>query len=231
MYSDEIELFHKDGEWRLREFITAHPESNKINGAWFYLGKSSFRKKKYEETIKNFEKVDIYKLGKEDLAELYFKRGYSYIEIKDNEKAKADLYEIKDVDNKYIYPALYYYSHLNYLEKKYETALEGFNKLVGNETFGSVVPYYITQIYFVQGKYENVVKSGPDLLNDSNHVQKTSEINRMIGESYYNLKDYKNALDYLKKTELGSSLNIEGNYAIAYCYYKFQKFVANSSFS
>src|SRR5687767_6482479 len=53
-----IELFHKDGEWRMREFINTHPESNKLNGAWFYLGKSSFRKKKYEETIKNFEKVD-----------------------------------------------------------------------------------------------------------------------------------------------------------------------------
>lgn len=215
-----IELFHKDGEWRMREFITKHPESNKQNGAWFYLGKSSFRKKKYEETIKNFEKVDIYVLSKEDLAELYFKRGYSYIETKNPEKAKADLYEIKDVDNKYIFPALYYYSHLSYLDKKYETALDGFNKLIGNETFGSVVPYYITQIYFVQGKYDKVVKSGPDLLNDSNQVQKKSEINRMIGESYYNLKDYANALEYLKKTELASSMNIEGNYAIGYCYYK-----------
>jgi len=214
-----IELFHKDGEWRMREFITAHPESNKINGAWFYLGKSSYRKKKYEETIKNFDKVDIYALTKEDLAELYFKRGYSFIETKNAEKAKADLYEIKDVDNKYIYPALYYYSHLSYLDKKYETALEGFNKLVGNETFGSVVPYYITQIYFVQGKYDKVVKSAPDLLNDSTPVQKKSEINRMIGESYYNLKDYSNALDYLKKTDIGSS-NIEGSYAIGYCYYK-----------
>ncbi|MBP7808133.1 MAG: tetratricopeptide repeat protein [Bacteroidia bacterium] len=215
-----IELFHKDGEWRMREFIEKHPESNKQNGAWFYLGKSSFRKKKYEETIKNFEKVDIYVLSKEDLAELYFKRGYSYIETKNPEKAKADLYEIKDVDNKYIFPALYYYSHLSYLDKKYETALDGFNKLIGNETFGSVVPYYITQIYFVQGKYDKVVKSGPDLLNDSNQVQKKSEINRMIGESYYNLKDYANALEYLKKTELASSMNIEGNYAIGYCYYK-----------
>jgi TolA-binding protein len=215
-----IELFHKDGEWRMREFINSHPESNKLNGAWFYLGKSSFRKKKYEEAIKNFEKVDIYELSKEDLAEMYFKRGYSYIETKNTEKAKADLYEIKDVDNKYIYPALYYYSHLSYLEKNYEIALEGFTKLVGNETFGSVVPYYITQIYFVQGKYDKVVKSGPALLNDSNQVQKKSEINRMIGESYYNLKDYANALNYLKKTEMGSAMNVEGNYAIGYCYYK-----------
>ncbi len=215
-----IELFHKDGEMRMRQFILKHPESNKINSAYFYLGKSSYRKKKYDETIKNFEKVDIYTLSKEDLAELYFKRGYSYLEEKNSEKAKADFYEIKDADNKYIFPSLYYYSHICYNEKNYESALDGFNKLVGNETFGSVVPYYITQIYFVQGKFDKVVKSAPDLLNDSTHVQRTGEINRMIGESYYNLKDYKNALTYLKKTELASSLNPSGNYALAYCFYK-----------
>lgn len=219
-----IELFHKDGEWRMREFITEHPESNKINGAWFYLGKSSYRKKKYEETIKNFEKVDIYKLTKEDLAELYFKRGYSYIETGAQDKAKADLYEIKDVDNKYIYPALYYFSHISYNEKNYETALQGFTKLVGNETFGPVAPYYITQIYFVQGKYKQVVDAAPKLLTDSNQIQKKSEINRMIGESYYNLKDYSNAITYLKQTELASNLNPEGNYALGYCYYKLKDY-------
>ncbi len=185
--------------------------------------------------IKNLEKVDIYLLSKEDLAELYFKRGYSYLETKNQEKArpdedpfgraKADFYEIKDVDNKYAHPANYYYSHIAYIEKNYETALQGFTRLVNNETFGTVVPYYITQIYFVQGKFAQVVKDAPALLNDTSHVQKAGEINRMIGESYYNLKDYKNALDYLKKTELASGLNTEGNYAIAYCYYKLNDYI------
>lgn len=95
---------------------------------------------------------------------------------------------------------------------------------MGNETFGSVAPYYITQIYFVQGKYKQVVESAPKLLNDSNQIQKKSEINRMIGESYYNLKDYTNALTYLKQTELASNLNTEGNYALAYCYYKLKDY-------
>jgi tetratricopeptide (TPR) repeat protein len=148
-----IELFNKDGEWQMKQFIEKHPESLKINSAVFYLGKSSFRRKKYPETLEHFEKVDIYRLDKDQLAELYFKRGYSYLETGNNEKAKADLYEIKDVDNKYAHPANYYYSHLAYKEKNYETALAGFNRLVGNETFGGVVPYYITQIYFIEGKY------------------------------------------------------------------------------
>jgi TolA-binding protein len=215
-----IELFNKDGEWGMKNFIKKFPESNKINLAYFYLAKSSFRKKKYSETIEYFEKVDIYDLDKPQLAELYFKRGYSYIEVGNDSKAKGDFFEIKDVDNKYSFPANYYYSHLAYKEKNYETALTGFKRLVGNETFGSVVPYYITQMYFIQGTYDKVIVEAPPLLKDSANIQKESEINRMVGESYFNLKDYANALTWLKKTELGSGLNPQGNYALGYCYYK-----------
>ena len=212
-----IELFNKDSEWLMRSYIEEYPTGNQVNNAWYYLGRSGFRKKKYDETLKNFEKVDLYRLDKEQLAELYFKRGYSYLQTGNDEKAKLDFYEIKDVDNKYAFPATYYYAHIAYKEKNYGVALEGFSRLAGNETFGSVVPYYITQIYFIQGKYDKVVKEAPQLLNDSSNVQKSPEINRMIGESYFNLKDYKNALVYLKKTYVA---NPQGNYAMGYSYYK-----------
>ena len=95
------------------------------------------------------------------MSELYFKRGYSYFATKNNEKAKPDFYEIKDVDNKYAHPANYYYSHIAYQEKNYETALTGFTRLLNSETFSTVVPYYITQIYFIQGKYTDVVRNAP----------------------------------------------------------------------
>ncbi len=220
-----IELFHKDGEWRMKEFIERHPESNKVKWGYFYLGKSNFRKKKYEDAIKFLEKVDIYELTKDNLAELYFKRGYSYFITNNNEKAKLDLFEIKDVDNKYAHPANYYYSHISYQEKNYETALQGFNRLLNDETFSAVVPYYITQIYFIQGKYSEVVKNAPVLLNDSSKIQKESEINRMIGESYFNLKDFANALTYFKKSETtGGGFNENGNYEIGYCYYQIKDY-------
>jgi TolA-binding protein len=220
-----IELFHKDGEWRMKEFIERHPESNKVKWGYFYLGKSNFRKKKYEDAIKFLEKVDIYELTKDNLAELYFKRGYSYFITNNNEKAKLDLFEIKDVDNKYAHPANYYYSHISYQEKNYETALQGFNRLLNDETFSVVVPYYITQIYFIQGKYSEVVKNAPALLNDSSKIQKESEINRMIGESYFNLKDFANALTYFKKSETtGGGFNEKGNYEIGYCYYQIKDY-------
>jgi len=83
-----IELFHKDGEWRMKKFVDEHAENPKVVNGYFYLGKSNYRKKKYEETIKWLEKVEVYGLSKEDLAELYFKRGHSYLEEGVTEKAK-----------------------------------------------------------------------------------------------------------------------------------------------
>jgi TolA-binding protein len=77
-----IELFNKDSEWLMRQFIAENPASTKINNAWHYLANSNYRKKKYDETIEYFGKVDLYKLNKEQLAELYFKRGYSYLQEK-----------------------------------------------------------------------------------------------------------------------------------------------------
>ena len=215
--ASSIELFNKDGEWRMHRFIEQHPESNKIKWAYFYLGKSNFRKKKYAETIEYLEKVDIYDLSKEDLAELYFKRGYSYLQTNKTDKAKNDLFEIKDVDNKYAKPANYYYSHISYTEKNYAVALEGFTRLLNDETFGSVVPYYIAQIYYLQGKYDDVIKVAPALLNDSQFVQKASEINRIIGESYYHKNLYKEAIPFLLKGTTGSATD---NYQLGFAYYK-----------
>jgi TolA-binding protein len=212
-----IELFNKDGEWRMHRFIEQHPESNKIKWAYFYLGKSNFRKKKYAETIEYLEQVDIYDLSKEDLAELYFKRGYSYLQVNKTDKAKNDLFEIKDVDNKYSKPANYYYSHIAYTEKNYATALEGFTRLLNDETFGSVVPYYIAQIYYLQGKYDDVIRVAPALLNDSQYVQKAGEINRIIGESYYHKDLYKEAIPFLLKGTTGTA---NDNYELGYAYYK-----------
>lgn len=215
-----IELFNKDGELYLKDFIVAHPESPKVKTAYFYLGKYNYRKKKYRDAIKWFEFVDIYDLTTEDLAEFYFKRGYSFFEANKLAEAKKDFYEIKDVDNKYAASSKYYYAHILYGEKNYETALIDLLKLQTNETFGSVVPYYIAQIYFLQGKYETVITYGPPLL-DSSITKRAPEIARVVGEAYYRTSRYKEAIPYLKKYEKSTgALSRKDNYQLGFAHYK-----------
>ena len=67
----------------------------------------------------------------------------------DRQKALLLFSEIKDIDTDYTPPAIYYFSHIAYEDKKYETALEGFMRLKTDETFGPVVPFYIAQILYL----------------------------------------------------------------------------------
>jgi len=213
------ELFNKDGELYLKQFVEEHPENPKVKTAYFYLGKYNFRKKKYQQVLDWFEKVDIYEL-EDDLPEFYFKRGYSYFEKGKNEEAKKDFYEIKDVDNKYASSAKYYYAHIAYSEKKYETALQDFLKLQNNETFGSIVPYYIAQLYYLQGKYQEVLAYAPALI-DSAATTRVPEISRIVGEAYYRTGKYKEAIPYLSKyeKEVGVLSRID-KYQLGYAYYQ-----------
>jgi len=215
-----IELFNKDGEWLLKQFIKNHPESPKVKTVYFYLGKYNYSKKKYRDANDWFEKVDIYDLSTEELFEFYFKRGYSYFSTDKFAEAKKDFYEIKDVDNKYAASAKYYYAHILYTEKNYESALNDFLKLENNETFKPIVPYYIAQLYYLQSKYDDVISYAPKLL-DSASTKRAPEIARIIGESYYHTSRYNEAIPYLKKYEKASgSLSRKDNYELGYAYYK-----------
>jgi TolA-binding protein len=63
------ELFNKDGELYLKQFVKDHPESPKVRSAYFYLGKYNYRKKKWRDAIDWFQKVDVYDLTTEELSE------------------------------------------------------------------------------------------------------------------------------------------------------------------
>jgi tetratricopeptide (TPR) repeat protein len=215
-----IELFNKDGELYLKQFVKDHPESPKVKAAYFYLGKYNYRKKKWREAIDWFQKVDVYDLTTEELSEFYFKRGYSYFTTEKLAEAKKDFYEIKDVDNNYAGAAKYYYAHIAYTEKNYETALTDFLKLQQNESFGPVVPYYIAQLYYLQKKYEQVIAYAPAVL-DSANTKRAPELAKVLGESYYRLGKYSEAIPFLKRYEKSAGkLARADQYELAYAFYK-----------
>jgi TolA-binding protein len=220
-----LELFNIDAENLLIEFIYAFPESPKVKLAYFHLGRYKFRKKKYDEATNWFNKMDIYDLNDAELAEYYFKRGYSYFQEEQLEKASKAFYEIKDADTKYTSPSRYYYGHIAYLQKKYQSALETFLSLSNNEKFAPIVPYYITQIYFLQKKYAQVIEYAPALLENS-IPKRAPEIARLIGEAFYHTKQYEKAIPYLKSfnKQRAYAANRADKYQLGYAYYKAENY-------
>jgi tetratricopeptide (TPR) repeat protein len=220
-----LELFNIDAENLLIEFLFAYPGSPKVKLAYFHLGRYQFRKKKYEKATEWFNKIDIYDLDSEELAEYYFKSGYSYFQEEKFEEASKSFYEIKDAATKYAAPSSYYYGHIAYLQQKYQAALETFLSLSKDDKFGPIVPYYITQIYFLQKKYDKVIEYAPELLANS-IPKRAPEIARLLGDAYYNTQQYEEAIPYLERFHKEKAYNarLEDKYQLGYAYFKTDKF-------
>ena len=215
-----VYLFNRDADYLLRQFVEKHPESPRVEDAFYQLGVFNYRKRKWENAIHWFKQVDDYKLSTEEKFDYTFKYGYALFEIKSYEDASQKFFSIKDVDNAYAAPSQYYFAHIAYQDEQNQTALEAFKKLEGHEQFGPVVPFYISQLLFKQKKFDELIEYAPPLLENKN-TKRAEEISRLIGESYYGKKDYKKAIPFLENFQEKTRNNsAQDRYQIAYCYYQ-----------
>src|SRR5215203_5617445 len=82
-----VELFNKDAEYRLMQFMEDFPESPRYADAQFELGKYYYKLKRWKKSIEWFAKTDGNALSQADRDELYFKSGYAYYMTNDYDKS------------------------------------------------------------------------------------------------------------------------------------------------
>ncbi len=215
-----LKLFNKDAEYLITRFIREHPESYNVNDANFQMANYQFLKKSYPKALKWYEKVDRLNLNAAENSEYFFKMGYCHFARKDYDKAAKSFYEIKDSETFYGPLSEYFYSHIKYMNGQYQTALLGFQKIEKHDWFADIVPFYITQIYYLQDKYAEIIDYAPGLLVKS-ESDRWSEVSRIIGEAYYRTEKYAEAIPYFEKG-FGSDRDIMETdaYQLAYSYYR-----------
>jgi TolA-binding protein len=215
-----LNLFNPDGEYRVITYIRTHPESPRINEGYLALGNYFYQNKTYRKAVTYLELVNRQELLSEKLPEYFFRLGYSLFMTGNKPRALLMFSEIKDIDTEYTPPALYYFSHIAYDQKMYQTAMDGFTRLKDDETFGKVVPFYIVQILYLQKDYDQILTTAPQLLKSAGQAR-AIELYRFIGDAYYNKKNYKDALPYLEKYSTAARISErEDKYELGYCYYK-----------
>ena len=118
----------------------------------------------------------------------------------------------------YFDDAVYYLSYIKYSEGDYSEAKDGFKSLAAKSKYDKS-SIYVAQIDFVNGDFQNIVDDA-DKLKKVAQGDDELELYRILGESYYNLNNYSEAIVALDKyRELGGIFNSEQNYIMGYCYY------------
>jgi len=218
-----MNLFHDDAEKRMTAFIDEHPQSPMVKKIDFQLGNYAYRKRKFKDAIAWYCKVDVSNLDKDEASEFYFKRGYSNFHQNQYDSAKRDFAEVKDLGNSYSPASTYYYGYIAYTQKNYQTAINNFTTLKKDARFGSVVPYYIAQLYYLQGDYDKVPEYVIPMLDSAKNAEalfNVDEINKLVAESYYHMKKYAEAIPYYEKYSKGGSMQETEAYELGYCYFQ-----------
>jgi TolA-binding protein len=215
-----LKLFNPDAEYRMLMYIASHPDSPGINEGRLALADYFYQNKSYRKASGYYEQVNRQELDQAKLPEYYFRYGYSLYIKGDKAKAMTMFSAIKDIDTEYTPPAIYYYSQIAYEQKMYQSALDGFNKLRNDETFGPIVPFYIAQIMYLNKDYDGILEISTDLIKSA-PKERVAELYRFIGDAHFEKGNYEEALPYLEQyNSKTKSATREDKYQLGYCYYK-----------
>jgi len=215
-----MRLMAPDAEYRMQRFITGNSESPMLNTARFESGLYCYQQRNYSCAIEWFEQTDRNMLDEKELPEYLFKLGYSHYRRGDTKRAQMLFAELTDVDTDYTPPAIYYFSAIAYENGFYKTALEGFERLKGDETFGSIVPFYITQIYYLDKNYDGILEMAPALIDQAGKTREI-ELYRFIGDAHFQRGNYSEAIPYLEKFIKETKLSDRNDkYELAFSYYQ-----------
>src|SRR5699024_7537888 len=123
-------------------------------------------------------------------------------------------------DSKYDSQAKYYLGYLAYEGEDYQKAQELFEEVDEEDQTDKNVSYFQSNINFKAGDFEKAIAEGKEQLPKSNRREK-SELNKIIGESYFNLEQYDQAIPYLEQYEgKNRRWNNTDYYQLGYAYYQ-----------
>ncbi len=90
------------------------------------------------------------------------------------------------------------------------------------KNYGTVVPYYIAQIYYIQGKKDEAITYIQNKLQSGSNSQYYDlELKQMIGHAYFEKKEYAKALPYLEDyVSRSKKVRREDLYELSYSYYQ-----------
>ncbi|HEY6899739.1 MAG TPA: tetratricopeptide repeat protein, partial [Puia sp.] len=187
----------------------------------FHLAEYYFRQQDYTAALKAYEKADIDNLGNKDIADMKFHQGYCYFTKKQFDNALPLFNAIRQMpkDPNYI-DANYYYGFICFYQKKYNDALAAFKVVEDNPTYEKVVPYYVANIYLVQGDKEKAIAYAEARLKKGNQYY-DAELRQLVGHGYYEKQDFARALPYLEQyVSMSKKVTREDLYELSYCYYQ-----------
>ena len=203
------------------DYIDLEKNTARVQMMNFQLAEYYFRQQDFKKALDHYEQSNIANLSNKDIATMKFHQGYSYFTLQQFAQAKPLFNTIRTMkDDPNYLDANYYYGFLAFRDKQYNEALQSFKIVENEKAYATVVPYYIAQIYYIQGKKDEALKYAETKIKTGQSQYYDLELKQMIGHAYFERKEFDKGLPYLEDFVKGSpKVRREDLYELSYAYY------------
>jgi len=219
----------KQNEGRAEEmaknYIELERNNARVQQMNFHLGEYYYRQEKFPEATERYEQANIANLSNREIADMQFHEGYSYFVQQQFAKAKPLFNSIRQVkDDPNYLDANYYYGFLSFRDKNYTDALQSFKIVENEKNYQTIVPYYIAQIYYIQGKKEDAIAYAEKKLKKGTSYYDV-EMNQLLGHAHFERGEFTEALPFLEAyVNKTKKVRREDLYELSYCYYQAKQY-------
>ena len=181
----------------LKSYLQAYPYTTFQDEVHFMQGVLQVEKGHYKQGLKILEPVDPKALSRDHQTDYAFYRGYAYLMMQEYQRASIYFSQLGKGKSRYTTRSTYYYAYCMYKLERYEKALPALKSLEDDPQYATTVPYYLTQIYYATGDYEEAGARATSRLREHPENLNNGELHRILGEMSFLKKDYNSAVEHL----------------------------------
>ena len=198
--ANAFELRQNQALKQLKAFLKNNPQSPYESEVHFMMGVLNAEKRKFKQALKELDQVQSSELFRQHEDACIFYKGYSHLHMNEPRAAAGFFQRLHSKEESPFYlQSRYYYAYSQYALGQYKRALPDFLFCEQTNEYKHVAPYYIVQIYYYQGKYDEVINRAKELLAQDPENVNNWELYRILGEMAYQQGEYEQSIDYLQR--------------------------------
>ncbi len=191
-------LQHDNANNLMEDFIEKYPESIHLNTAYLQLADYSLLANKHTKALAYYQRVNLNTVPKDKADAFHFNITSCFMNAQQYAKAKAHILKIDDTAV-YSTQIDYYLGVIAYQFDDYNTANKHFSQLPDQTEYMSKTAYFQANIQFKSGNFDKAIDLASQKLPLAIDDGERSQLNKIIGESFFELKKYDKALSYLQR--------------------------------
>jgi len=216
-----VKLGKAEGEKLILDFVRRYQPDPVANEALLEIANYYFNENDLKKAVDYYKRVPAELLTADQRAEMNFRLGYANFVQKKFGDAKRYFQFSKGIQGDFYYPTNYYLGMIYFFEGNYDGAVGQFRIAEKSPKYKQYIPYYLTQIFFAQRRYDELIAYAAPLLGASRGVRNKKEMTQLLGQAYFEKGDFQRARPLLEEYARGNRrMQEEELYQLGFTQYK-----------